>query len=313
MDISIVIPIYNEERNLKLLYEKLSKTLIDLNNDCEIIFVNDGSSDKSWFVINQLAQSDKRVRGIDLKRNFGQTIALAAGFDHAKGEIIITMDADLQNDPQDIPKLINKLNEGHDVVSGWRKNRQDPLIKRVPSKIANKIIPLVTGVKLHDFGCTLKAYRRGIIEGLKLYGEMHRFLPVYAHWAGAKITEVEVKHYPRISGKTKYGLTRTPAVILDLITTKFLVTFSTKPGHIFGSLGLVLILIAFILGIFITLRKLLLGGEWVSPLIFVITICFITGVQFILMGLLGEISIRTYHESQNKPLYLISQKLNIDQ
>ncbi|MCK5305553.1 MAG: glycosyltransferase family 2 protein [Candidatus Omnitrophica bacterium] len=309
--LSVVIPVYNEKDSIRLLYEKLKSSLSNFK-DYEIIFIDDGSKDNSFEVIKQIAINDKRVKAIQLKKNFGQTIAISAGFDHAGGKVIVTMDADLQNDPEDIPKLITKLEEGYDVVSGWRKTRKDPLSKRMPSRVANKIISLVTGIKLHDFGCTLKAYRSEIIKNLKLYGEMHRFLPAYAQWAGAKIAEVEVKHHPRSYGQTKYGLARTPSVIIDLITTKFLIAFSTKPSHIFGALGLILILTAMLLSLFITIRKFCFGGEWVSPLIFIITICFITGIQFILMGLLGEISIRTYHESQNKSPYLISQFINKD-
>ncbi len=312
-EISIVIPVYNEEGNLKQLYERTKETFKDLNKEFEIIFVNDGSCDKSWSIITQLTQLDKKIKGIDLKKNYGQTTALSAGFNYSKGEIIITMDADLQNDPKDIPKLLEKIEEGYDVVSGWRRQRKDPLLsRRFPSAIANKIISKVTDTPIHDFGCTLKTYRKDIIKNLKLYGEMHRFLPAYAIWLGAKVTEVEVSHYPRSSGKSKYGLGRTFKVILDLFTTKFLVTFGTKPSYVFGGAGIVLFLIGILIAIFVLIRALCFTGIWVSPLIFVMTICIITGIQFILMGLLGEIAVRTYHESQNKPPYLIAKRLNID-
>jgi len=312
-EISIVIPIYNEDGNLKQLYERIKEAFRNLNREFEIIFVNDGSCDKSWSVISQLTQLNKKIKGIDLKKNYGQTTALSAGFSYSKGEIIITMDADLQNDPKDIPKLLEKIEDGYDVVSGWRRQRKDPLLfRRFPSAIANKIISKVTGTPIHDFGCTLKAYKRDIIKNLKLYGEMHRFLPAYAIWLGAKVTEVEVAHYPRSSGKSKYGLGRTFKVILDLITTKFLVTFATKPSYVFGGIGIILFLIGILIGIFVLIRALYFTGIWVSPLIFIMTICIITSIQLILMGLLGEIAVRTYHESQNKSPYLIAKKLNID-
>ena len=309
MKLSIVIPVYNEEDNIPVLYKDLS-ALSDFVQSYELIFIDDGSRDGSFEKLKELADKDKAVKAIRLKKNYGQTTALSAGFNQAEGEVIITLDADLQNNPKDIPRLLDKMNEGYDVVSGWRKNRKDPLSKTIPSRIANWIISLVIGIDIHDFGCTLKAYRQDIIKNLKLYGEMHRFLPAYAYWTGAKITEVEVNHHPRRFGKSKYGLGRTPSVIVDLITAKFLIAFSTKPGHIFGSLGLFFIILSAILGILISIRKFYFGGEWVSPLIFIITILFITGIQFILMGLLGEISVRTYYESQNKNPYLISQRIN---
>lgn len=313
MDISVVIPVNDEQDNLKPLCEKLIEALLMVGRKYEIIFVNDGSSDGSWSVISQLTQADNRIKAIDLKKNYGQTTALSAGFDYAKGEIIITMDADLQNDPRDIPKLLEKINQGFDVVSGWRKKRNDPFwSKRLPSIIANKIISKVTAAPIHDFGCTLKAYKRDIIKNLKLYGEMHRFLPAYAMWLGAKVAEIEAAHYVRSSGRSKYGLGRTFKVILDLITTKFLLTFGTKPSYVFGGIGIILFLVGILTALFVTIRALFFTGVWVSPLIFITTICLISSVQFILMGLLGEISIRTYHEAQDKPTYLIANKLGLD-
>lgn len=313
MDISVVIPVCNEQDNLKTLYEKLDGVLSKTEKEYEVIFVNDSSTDGSWQLISQLAEADKKIKAINLKRNYGQTTALAAGFDYAKGEIIITMDADLQNDPQDIPKLLNKMKEGFDVVSGWRKNRKDPFFtKRLPSLIANKIISKITGAGVHDLGCTLKVYRREILQNLKLYGEMHRLLAVYAMWIGAKLGEEEVRHFPRIHGKSKYGLERTFKVILDLIMVKFLMTFATRPLHVFGAIGIYLFLAGGLIGIFVALRALFFTGLWVSPLIFIMTVCLIASIQFVLMGLLGEIAVRTYHESQNKPTYLIADKLGLD-
>lgn len=312
MDISVVAPVYNEEDNVAPLYEKLTETLLKLGWQYEIIFVNDGSNDKSWQVISELAKNDSHVKAINLRKNFGQTIALSAGFDHSKGEILITIDADLQNDPSDIPMMIEKLKEGFDVVSGWRKKRKDKFLdRRLPSIIANRIISKVTGAKIHDFGCSLKVYRRQIIENLKLYGDMHRLIGVYVTWLGAKVAEVEVRHHARKSGKSKYGLERTFKVILDLITAKFLISFSTKPSYVFGGIGLCLLFLGLLTAVFILIRAVYFTGVWVSPLIFIMTICLVTSIQFILMGLLGEIAVRTYHESQNKPPYLISEKLNI--
>lgn len=313
MDISVVIPVNDEQDNLRPLCEKLTGILSKLNRKYEIIFVNDGSSDESWSVLARLSCADDRIKAINLKKNYGQTTALSAGFDHATGEIIITMDADLQNDPQDIPKLLEKINQGFDVVSGWRKKRKDPFwSKRLPSIIANKIISKVTGASIHDFGCTLKAYRKDVIKNLKLYGEMHRLLPAYAMWVGAKVAEIEAAHYPRISGRSKYGLGRTFKVILDLITAKFLLTFGTKPSYVFGGIGIILFLIGILTAVFVIIRAVFFTGVWVSPLIFIMTICIISSVQFVLMGLLGEISIRTYHESQDKSTYLIADKLGLD-
>ena len=313
LDLSVVIPVYNEEEDLKIIYDKLAGILPSLKMEYEVIFVNDGSVDKSWNVISEVTKKDRNMKGINLRRNCGQTIAIAAGVDCAKGDIIITMDADLQNDPNDIPKLIKKINEGYDVVSGWRKNRQDPFItKRLPSLIANKIISKLANIPIHDLGCTLKAYRKEVLSDLKLYGEMHRLLAVYAAWMGAKMAEVEVGHSPRIHGQTKYGLSRTFKVILDLITANFLIRYATKPIYVFGFIGIFLFLIGFLVSVFVFIRALLLHGAWVSPMIFIMTICIITGVQFILMGLLSEISIRTYHESQDKAPYVILTKLNID-
>ncbi len=310
--ISVVIPVYNERGNLFPLYERLYEALDGLEKTWEVIFVDDGSTDGSPEVLKEMASKDRRVKLVLLRRNFGQTAAIAAGLEHASGRVIVTMDADLQNDPADIPRLLEKLEEGYDVVSGWRRHRQEPLLtRRFPSMVANRLISFLTGVRLHDYGCTLKAYRREVMENVRLYGEMHRFIPAYASWVGARITEIEVMDHPRRYGSSKYGLSRTFSVILDLITLMFLQRYSTKPIRLFGGGGLLLLLLGGLFSLFVIYRRVFLGGEWMSPMILIAFFLGIMGVMFVLMGLIAEIIIRTYHESQGKPIYVIREKVNL--
>jgi glycosyltransferase involved in cell wall biosynthesis len=310
--LSVLIPIFNEEENITPLCKKLEDVLEGLGTKYEVIFVDDGSDDASHNVLQRLARVDKKIKVIQFRKNFGQTAAIAAGVEHARGEIIITMDGDGQNDPRDIPQLVAKLDQGFDVVSGWRKHRADPLLsKKFPSTLANCLISWLTGINLHDYGCTLKAYRRDILKDVHLYGEMHRFIPAYAAWVGARITEMEVTHHPRRHGRSKYGLSRTTSIVLDLITFLFLQRYSTKPIRLFGGVGIVLLLLGVLTGLFVLYRKVVWGGEWISPMI-LISFLFITmAVMFILLGLIAEIIIRTYHESQRKPIYAIKSTVNL--
>lgn len=312
MGLSIVIPIFDEAENITPLYKELKEVLERIGDEYEIIFVDDGSDDGSGEILVKLANNDKKVKVILFRKNFGQTAAIAAGVEHAQGDVIVTMDGDRQNDPRDIPRLLERLQEGYDVVSGWRRNRKDPLLKKkLPSALANRLISFLTGVRLHDYGCTLKAYRRDILKNIRLYGEMHRFIPAYASWIGARIAELEVTHHPRMHGKSKYGLSRTTSIILDLITILFLQRYSTKPIRLFGGTGMILLLLGLFTGLFVLLRRLFWGGAWISPMI-LISFLFITmGVMFILLGLIAEIIIRTYHESQGKPIYMVKSKVNL--
>jgi len=310
--ISVVVPLLNEQDNIKPLYDQITKSLADKYN-YEIIFIDDGSDDNSFNVLKAIQVPDKNVRVIRFRKNFGQTAALSAGFDHANGDIIVAIDADLQNDPADIPKMIDKLDQGFDVVSGWRKKRHDNAVTRLlPSKIANWIIAKITGVKLHDFGCTLKVYRKEVLAETKLYGEMHRFIPALASWNGAQICEMVVNHRPRIAGKAKYGLTSTLKVVLDLITVKFLGSFSTKPIYFFGGLGLISGFGATLSGLAVLYQKFVSAQHLAmnrNPLLVLTGILITTTVQFVLMGLLAEMLVRTYHESQNRPTYVIKEIL----
>jgi glycosyltransferase involved in cell wall biosynthesis len=310
--ISVVVPLYNEEENISPLYRELKNVLENMRKKYEIIFVDDGSIDTSYEVLQGLAKDDKEIKIIQFRRNFGQTAAIAAGVEHAQGEIIVTMDGDGQNDPQDIPRLLECLEQGYDVASGWRKSRKDPFLnKRFPSAVANRLISWLTGVTLHDYGCTLKAYRRDILKDVRLYGEMHRFIPAYASWVGARIAELEVAHHPRRHGKSKYGLSRTTSIILDLITILFLQRYSTKPIRLFGGAGMTLLGLGVLSGLFVLFRRIIWGGVWISPMI-LISFLFITmGVMFILLGLIAEIIIRTYHESQGKPIYVVKSMTNL--
>jgi len=307
VDISLVIPVYNEEENLKLLYQKLKETLEPLGKEHEIIFVDDGSQDNSPKILDQLARKDPHVKVIHFRRNFGQTAALAAGFDLAQGEIVVTLDADLQNDPADIPKLLEKMEEGYDVVSGWRKDRKDPYLSRIlPSAMANWLISKVTGVKLHDYGCTLKAYRQEVVKELNLYGELHRFLPALASWMGVRIAEIPVTHHPRRFGKSKYGISRTFRVILDLILVQFLLRYSTRPIRIFGGAGLISFVVGLLLGCYLSIIKILfrhpIGNR---PLLILSVLLIILGIQLLSLGILGEFLTRIYYEGQNKKPYVI--------
>ncbi|MDY6991150.1 MAG: glycosyltransferase family 2 protein [Pseudomonadota bacterium] len=313
--ISIVIPVYNEEANLALLHEQLVTIMNSSGYEYELIYVDDGSQDNSFSYLEQLALQDTQVKVVSFTRNYGQTAALAAGIDHAKGDAVVFMDADLQNDPADIPRLLAKLTEGYDVVSGWRQQRQDKWLTRIlPSQLANWLISKVTRVHLHDYGCTLKVYRRDTLQGYRLYGEMHRFLPAYAAYVGANIVEVPVTHHPRRYGQSKYGLERTVKVILDLFTVKFLNTYAQKPIYVFGSMGAILILASALLLTYLLVTKFLVGLSLInSPLLLMSTMFFIIGVQSIFMGLIGELLVRTYYESQDKPTYHIRQRLNIQE
>ena len=312
VEVSVVIPLLNEQDNIKQLYQQLTSALAGVH-EYELIFVDDGSTDNSFGLLSEFHKADDRVKIIRFRKNFGQTAALSAGFTHAKGEVIVAIDADLQNDPADIPQMVKKLHEGYDVVSGWRKKRYDnALTRRIPSIAANRLISKITGVKLHDFGCTLKAYRREVLSETRLYGEMHRFIPVLASWAGAQICEIVVNHRPRTAGVAKYGLGRTWKVMLDLITVKFLGSFSTKPIYIFGGLGFVTAIASVFLGLAVLYQKFISAQELPmnrNPLLVLTAMLITATIQFILMGLLAELLVRTYHESQNRPTYVIREIL----
>ena len=313
MDLSLVIPVYNEEENLPLLYQAVMDAIQPLKLTWEVVLVDDGSRDRSPQILTELAEKDpEHVRVVLLRRNFGQTAAIAAGIDHSYGEIIVLLDADLQNDPTDIPAMLQKLNESYDVVSGWRINRQDNFATRtLPSRLANGLISWVTGVHLHDYGCTLKAYRREVLTGFRLYGEMHRFIPVYAHSVGAKILEMPVHHHPRRFGKAKYGLERTLKVVLDLFTVKFLLSYANKPIYLFGGTGIILIGISLAVLLFLAVRRVAVGIEVLTSPFFQIAIMLsVLGFQSILMGLIAELLVRTYHESQGKTTYTVRTAIN---
>lgn len=312
--ITVVIPVYNEEKNIKILYDQLKNVLTDLENDHEIIFIDDGSYDGSYEEMCKLAENDENLKLIKFRRNFGQTSALSAGFHAASGDIIVTLDADLQNDPNDIPALLSKIDEGYDVVSGWRKDRKDPFLsRRLPSQIANLLIAIITGIKVRDAGCTLKAMRKEIVNDIHLYGEMHRFIPILAQWRGAQITEIPVNHLPRKFGETKYGISRTFRVILDLITVKFLLKYFMSPIQIFGLLGLFCLFGSFIAGAITVIMKFVSNVDMTgNPFLYLTILGIIIGVQFIVLGLLGEISVRIYYETQNKPTYTVRETVNLD-
>jgi glycosyltransferase involved in cell wall biosynthesis len=313
-DLSIVVPVYNEEESLRPLYEEVVEAMRHVpHRSYELIFVDDGSSDRSVEVCRKLHSEDpEHVRAVILRRNFGQTAAMAAGFDAAEGDLIIPMDADLQNDPADIGQLVEKIDQGFDVVSGWRANRQDKMLsRRLPSIMANRLISNITGVHLHDYGCTLKAYHRDVVEHMQLYGEMHRFLPALAQWAGARVAEIPVHHRARRFGSSKYGIGRTVRVVLDLITVRFLLSYSTKPMQVFGKWGLGSFTAGVLLGLLAVVLKLLdpnhnmTGNPWMYLSIFFM----LAGLQFICMGLLGEINVRTYYESQGRTIYTVRERL----
>jgi len=312
--LSVVLPVYNEEESLELQYNAILDAVKKLNRTYEIIFVDDGSTDKSAEILQSTAKKDKNVKIVFFRRNFGQTAAMAAGIDHSKGEVIVFMDSDLQNEPEDIARLLEKIDEGYDVVSGWRNNRQDKWISRkLPSKIANRLISKVTGVPLHDLGCSLKAYRGEILRQVNLYGEMHRFIPVHASWVGAKITEIPVGHHARQFGQSKYGIKRTFKVIFDLITVKFMGSYSTKPIYIFGGTGLISLFLSGLSASAVIVMKIMLHAHITRNPLFMLSITlFIVGVLFIQMGILAEIMIRIYHESKEMPPYKVKKTINID-
>jgi glycosyltransferase involved in cell wall biosynthesis len=307
--LSIVIPLLNEADSLPLLYQQLAAIMDRLDRSCEVVFIDDGSTDDSFEILRQLQQSDSRLRLIKLRRNFGQTAAFMAGFDLSRGDVIITMDADLQNDPRDIPMLLAKIDEGYDIVSGWRIDRQDKwLTRRLPSQAANWLISRLTGVVLHDYGCSLKAYRREVLEHTRLYGELHRFIPALASWMGVKVAEVPVNHRARRYGRSKYGLSRIVRVSLDLLTVKFLLDYATRPIQVFGLIGLITLLLGTGLAAYLTIQRQFFGiplGD--RPILLLAILLIVVGVQLVIMGLLGELVVRTYHETQNKPIYMVRE------
>lgn len=313
--LSIFLPVYNEEESLERLHGKLLEALEKLGQSFEIIYVDDGSSDRSLPILKRFAGQDRRIRVIAFRRNYGQTAAMAAGIDAARGEVLIPMDADFQNDPADIERLVAKLDEGYDVVSGWRKNRQDSFLTRtLPSRIANWLISTIGGVPLHDYGCSLKAYRREVLQDVHLYGEMHRFIPIYASWSGGRVTEIPVAHHPRLAGKSKYGLSRTVKVIFDLVTIKFMASYLTKPLYVFGWAGVLSFMISGLSAILAFLMKFVhwpYHADFIqTPLPILSMIMLVLGIQLVLMGLIAEMLVRTYHESQNKPIYAIKTRIN---
>jgi glycosyltransferase involved in cell wall biosynthesis len=311
MELSIVIPVYNEEENVEPLVSEIASVLMPLGKDYEIIIIDDGSRDGTFARLRQLHVRNSKLTVVRLKRNFGQTAALAAGLAQAQGDIVVLMDGDTQNDPADIPALLSKIADGNDLVAGWRFNRQDPFLsRRLPSMVANRLISWATQVKLHDYGCTLKAMRKEIAKDLRLYGEMHRFIPALAYERGAQVAELKVNHRPRIRGQSKYGISRTLRVVLDLLTVKFLNTYSTRPAHVFGPVGVVSGIAGFALGLHLTVQKFVynadIGGR---PLLLLSILLIFIGFQFVTMGLLGEMLARTYHESQSRPVYVIGEVL----
>ncbi len=313
-DISVFLPVFNEEPNLLPLHAKLDEALKTLGRSAEIVYVDDGSSDGSLKILREIAQLDPRVRVVALRRNYGQTAAMAAGIDAAKGKVLIPMDADLQNDPADITRLLDKLDEGYDVVSGWRKNRKDKMITRkIPSMLANRLISWIGGVPLHDYGCSLKAYRRESLEDVRLYGEMHRFIPIYAAWAGARVTEIPVEHHARTMGKSKYGLSRTLKVVFDLVTIKFMASYQTKPIYVFGTFGMLAFAVSLLSGLYAVILKVIHKATFIqTPLPILSVVMFAVGVQLLLMGLLAEMLVRTYHESQAKSIYAVRERLGFN-
>ncbi|HEY8225832.1 MAG TPA: glycosyltransferase family 2 protein [Pyrinomonadaceae bacterium] len=313
-EVSVFLPVFNEEPNLLPLHAKLDEALRALGRSAEIVYVDDGSTDGSLKILRELAEVDPRVRVVGLRRNYGQTAAMAAGIDAARGKVLIPMDADLQNDPADITRLLDKLDEGYDVVSGWRKNRKDKMVTRkIPSMIANRLISWIGGVPLHDYGCSLKAYRRESLQDVRLYGEMHRFIPIYASWAGARVTEIPVEHHARTMGKSKYGLSRTLKVVFDLMTIKFMASYQTKPIYVFGSFGMLAFAISLLAGLYAVFLKIFHRADFVqTPLPILAIVMFAVGIQFVLMGLLAEMLVRTYHESQAKPIYAVRERIGYD-
>lgn len=310
--ISIVIPLYNEEDSIPHLAEALDAAIANCGEPTEVIIVDDGSRDRSFTLLREIAERDPRFTIVRFRRNFGQTAAFAAGFAQARGEVVITMDADLQNDPMDIPLLMAKIDEGYDIVSGWRKNRQDRwLDRKLPSMLANRLISNVTDVRLHDYGCSLKAYRTDVLRHVRLYGELHRFIPALASQVGATVTEVPVNHRARKYGSSKYGISRTIRVMLDLINVWFLGAYSTRPIHVFGTLGLGSMALGVLTGLYLTALKIFWGASIGNrPLLLLAVLLVVIGVQLVTMGLLAEMITRTYYESQNKPIYVVREIVN---
>jgi glycosyltransferase involved in cell wall biosynthesis len=316
-EISVFLPVYNEEPNLLPLHAKLDEALKQLGRSAEIIYVDDGSNDGSLKILKKIAAVDDRVRVVALKRNYGQTAAMAAGIDAARGKVLIPMDADLQNDPADISRLLEKLDQGYDVVSGWRKKRKDKMVTRkIPSMLANRLISWIGGVPLHDYGCSLKAYRRESLQDVRLYGEMHRFIPIYASWAGARVAEIPVEHHARTMGKSKYGLSRTIKVVFDLITIKFMASYQTKPLYLFGWAGLLTFGVSFLSALLACLMKFVSWPHHAdfiqTPLPVMAMVMLVLGIQLFLMGLLAEMMVRTYHESQAKSIYAVRERIGFD-
>jgi glycosyltransferase involved in cell wall biosynthesis len=311
--LSVTIPVYNEVENLAPLHERLVAALERLGKPFEIILVNDGSTDGSEGALDALSARDARVKVVHFQRNFGQTAAMMAGIRYASGEIIIPMDADLQNDPADIAKLLAKLDEGYDVVSGWRKDRKDhPIRRNLPSRVANWLISIISGVHLHDYGCSLKAYRKHVVKGVKLYGEMHRFIPIYATWEGGRVAEVPVTHHPRIHGESKYGAERVLKVVLDLMVVQFLARYANRPIYLFGGIGIFAITLSILAGVWAVYLKYFQNTSFIqTPLPMLVVMLFVTGGMSILMGLLAEIIMRTYYESQGKAVYLVKSTSNL--
>jgi glycosyltransferase involved in cell wall biosynthesis len=309
LDLSIVTPFYNEAENIPGFFAELGEVLEPTGLTWEIIAIDDGSTDETFSLLKDEAMRRSQVKAVQLRKNFGQTAALSAGFDLANGEIVVTMDGDLQNDPKDIPALVSGIRSGVDIVSGWREKRQDPFLsRRLPSIIANRMISMVTGVKLHDYGCTLKAFKKEVAKNIRLYGEMHRFIPAIASWMGVVIAEIPVNHRARKFGRSKYGISRTIRVLLDLITVKFLLTYSTRPIHVFGLWGIISGLIGFGLAGFLTIQRLFFDTPLANrPILLLAILLIFIGIQFISMGLLGELQVRTYHESQGKPIYYLKE------
>lgn len=310
--LSIIVPVYNEEANLPEFVDSVLQVLGDLECDFEIVLVNDGSTDSSADVLDELAAGTPQIKVVHFRRNFGQTAAMMAGLDYSTGDVIVPIDADMQNDPRDIPRLLEKLDEGFDLVSGWRKDRKDAkLTRNFPSWLANRLISRISGVKLNDYGCTLKAYRRSIVEDIRLYGEMHRFLPIYASWAGARTTELAVNHNPRKHGESKYGLKRVIKVPLDLIVVKFLSDYSQKPIYVFGGFGLFSHFLALLTFVLMVYLKYWGGRSFIeTPLPILAALFVLMGFMSMLMGLIAELSVRTYHESQSKSTYSVRNTVN---
>ena len=312
--ITIVVPIFNEQENVVKLIDEITIAMAGQTADYELILVDDGSHDNSFALVREQALRHRQVKAIQLRRNFGQTAAMAAGFDHARGEVIIPMDGDLQNDPRDIPRLLAKIEEGYDIVSGWRKDRQDRMLsRRLPSVLANGLISKMTGVRLHDYGCTLKAYRREVLERINLYGELHRFVPALASQVGARVAEIPVNHRARLAGQSKYGIDRTLRVILDLVTVKFLLKYSTRPMQLFGKWSALTFLAAGVSGattLYMKFFEHLPMNR--NPLLVLTAFLLFSGVQFLVLGLVAELVTRTYHEVQGKPIYIVRETVNLD-